>query len=133
MGIAIGFGVGSLALVLQSMPVDFKIEGIPPPPTVSQGPTSLAPPAPEASNPAPRPAVHWRPPIAVGFGQNVPLEFAVRQIAPRWVHVTYGDRVDSRVRVSWHGGRPWNQVLGGVLTTLGLHMKMSGGMLWIQG
>jgi hypothetical protein len=119
MGIAMTFGVGGMVLLLHSLPADFRIDGTPPPAAVIQGPASPAPPK--------------GPPLAVGFGQKVPLEFAVRQIAPRWLHVSYGDTVNSHMRVSWHGGRPWNQVLGGVLKPLGLHMKMSGRTLWISG
>ena len=133
MGIAMTFGVGSIILLLHPLAVDFKIDGTAPPPAVTQGPTPLASPvAPIDSSPAPRPAFHASPPIALGFGRDVPLDFAVRQVAPRWVHVSYGDSVDRQVRVSWHGGRPWNQVLGGVLMPLGLHMKMSGSTLWIR-
>jgi hypothetical protein len=133
MGIAMIFGVGSLTLLVQSMPVDFRIDGTPPPPAITQAPTPLAPPEPPMDgHPAPPPGRRG-PPIAVGFGRDVPLEFAVRQIAPPWLHVSYGDDVDGQMRVSWRGGRPWNQVLGGVLTPLGLHMKMSGRTLWIGG
>jgi hypothetical protein len=133
MGIAMILGVGSLTLLLSSMPVDFRLDGTPPPPVITQAPTPLAPPeAPVDGNPGPRP-VRTGPPIAVGFGQDVPLEFAVRQITPRWLHVSYGDDVDGQRRVSWRGGKPWNQVLGGVLTPLGLHMTMSGRTLWIRG
>ncbi len=133
MGIAMTFGAGGIILLLHPLAVDFKLDGTPPPPAATPVPITLAPPvAPVDSGPAPRPAVHTGPPIARGFGRDVPLEFAVRQVAPRWVHVSYGDGVVREIRVSWHGGRPWNQVLGGVLTPLGLHMKMSGGTLWIR-
>jgi len=133
MGIAMTLGVGSLTLLLQSMPVDFRIDGTPPSPPVTQVPASLASPeAPADGNPAPRP-VRRGPALAVGYGRDVPLEFAVRQITPHWLHVNYSDDVDGQVRVSWHGGKPWNQVLGGVLTPLGLHMKMCGRTLWIRG
>ncbi len=133
MGIAMAFGMGSLILMLHPTLVDFKIEGTPPPPAVTQGPVTLAPPAaPEEEGLKPRPRIHPAPAVAVGFGRDVPLEFAVRQVAPHWVQASYGDTVDRRVRVSWHGGRPWNQVLGRVLTPLGLHMTMSGRTLWIR-
>jgi hypothetical protein len=136
MGIAMSFGVGGIiSMMLQPMPVDFKLGGMPPAPTTTQGPRPLAPPEGQgASSAKPRtPPAHTDAAIAVGFGRDVPLEFAVRQVAPRWVRVSYGENVDRQVRISWRGGRPWNQVLGGVLTPLGLHMTMSGRTLWIRG
>ena len=135
MGIAMSFGVGGIiSMMLQPMPVDFKLGGA----TRSDhdpGAASLAPPEGQAAGSAkPRtPPAHKDAAIAVGFGRDVPLEFAVRQVAPRWVRVSYGENVDRQVRISWRGGRPWNQVLGGVLTPLGLHMTMSGHTLWIRG
>jgi hypothetical protein len=133
MGIAMSFGVGGVILLLHPLAADFKIDGNRPLPALRQGPVKLALPVnPTDSSPVPRPAVPKGPSIAFGFGRDVPLDFAVRQVAPRWVHVSYGDSVDRQVRVSWHGGRPWNQVLGGVLMPLGLHMKMSGRTLWIH-
>jgi hypothetical protein len=132
MGTGSVFGVGSLILLLQSMPVNFKIDGVPPP-AENQVPLPLA--APDTlgiGSPAPRPVAQWHAPDAIGFGQNVPLAFAIRQITPRWVNVSYCDGVNSQQPVSWRGGRPWNQVLGDVLTPLGLHMKMSGRALRIE-
>jgi hypothetical protein len=134
MGIAMAFGVSGMVLLFHPILADFRIEGTTPPSVVVQAPAQLAPPLPaEGADPPPRPVARWRPPVAAGFGQDVPLEFAVRQITPRWVHVSYGDTVDRQARVTWKGGRAWNQVLGGVLAPLGLHMRMSGRTLWIQG
>jgi hypothetical protein len=133
MGIAMSFGVGSIILVLQPVPVDFKIVGTPLTPAMIQSRVALAPPeAPAVRGTKPRPPLHKGAPIAVGFGRDVPLAFAVRQVAPRWLRVSYGKSVDRQVRISWRGGRPWNQVLGAVLTPLGLHMTMSGRTLWIR-
>jgi hypothetical protein len=134
MGIAMSFGVGSLILMLQPMPADFKIDGTLRTRAMARekaasAPTeATAPGSPKSHLPARTGAA-----IAVGFGRHVPLEFAVRQVAPRWVRVSYGESVDRQVRISWRGGRPWNLVLGSVLTPLGLHMTMSGRTLWIRG
>jgi hypothetical protein len=131
MAIGMTFGVGSFILLLHAVPADFRIEGVPAPAAVTRAPMPLSPPPGSLDSvPPPRPVGHMAP--AVGFGRDVPLEFVVRQLAPHWLHVSYGDHVDRESRVSWHGGRPWNQVLGGVLTPLGLHMTMSGRTLWIR-
>jgi len=133
MGLVMSLGVGSILMMLQRVPVDFTIEGTAPTPATIQAPVALAPPeSPVVRGGKPRSPLHTGATIAVGFGRNVPLEFAVRQVAPRWVRVSYGESVDRQVRISWRGGRPWNLVLSGVLTPLGLHMTMSGRTLWIR-
>jgi hypothetical protein len=63
--------------------------------------------------------------IARGFGHDVPLEFAVRQVVPPRMRVTYGESVDRQIRVSWDGGKAWDEVLRGVVAPLGLHFVMS--------
>ena len=63
--------------------------------------------------------------VAHGFGQNVPLSFAVRQVVPPRVRVSYGRGVDRQQPVSWTGGKPWDQVLRNAVRPLGLHVVMS--------
>ena len=46
-----------------------------------------------------------------GFGNNVPLALAVRQIVPPGHEVTYGPGIDRNARVSWSGGADWQSVL----------------------
>ena len=60
--------------------------------------------------------------IAQGFGRDVPLAFAVRQIVPPGVAVQYGAGVDKAAIVTWTGGRPWNRVLASAIRPLGLRM-----------
>jgi hypothetical protein len=64
--------------------------------------------------------------MAVGFGHDVPLEFAVRQLVPATMRVEYGDTVDRQLRVSWQGGKPWDEVLRIVTTPIGLRVMTSG-------
>ncbi len=119
--------------MLQLMPVNFKMIAPPAAPAISASSIPLAPPAaPAATRAKPQPPTRPAPAIAVGFGRDVPLEFAVRQVVPHWLGVSYSASVDCQARVSWHGGRPWNQVLGDLLTPLGLHMTMSGRTLRIR-
>ena len=60
--------------------------------------------------------------IAQGFGRQVPLSFAVRQIVPSFVHVSYGPDVDTSAPVDWTGGAPWDQVLRAAVEPLGLSL-----------
>ena len=106
-------------------PIDFSIVGSSAAhaaPAATGG--SITPgPAPSAVGGAPPPAAP--PPgiiVAKGFGHDVPLTFAVRQIVPRWRHVSYGASVDRQAHVSWEGGKPWRQVLRIAVQPLGLHV-----------
>ena len=101
--------------------------------TLGSGPLPLAP-GPDATG-SPQPdepddqeapeAPHPRFFTAHGFGQGVPLAFAVRQVVPPHVRVTYGQGVDQQQPVSWTGGKPWDQVLRSAVRPLGLHLVMS--------
>lgn len=89
----------------------------------------VAPPAePAPRHPAPRPLI-LRPaprfPSASGFGSQVPLAFAVRQIVPASVRVRYADGVDQDVLVDWSGGKPWNETVRAAVKPLGLHVQTS--------
>ncbi len=58
--------------------------------------------------------------IASGFGHEVSLRFAVRQLLPKNWRVRYGQGVDPDLLVSWEGGRPWDFVLRDAVKPLGL-------------
>lgn len=60
--------------------------------------------------------------LARGFGNAVPMAFAVRQIVPAGVKVRYGAGIDPEVPVSWRGGRPWNQALAEAVRPLHLRI-----------
>jgi hypothetical protein len=62
---------------------------------------------------------------AQGFGDQVPLRFAVRQIVPKAVKVTYGAGADPDAVVDWKGGQGWNWVLFRAVKPLGLRLVMT--------
>ena len=74
---------------------------------------------PPASHPQ-APSEKTRTAVASGFGHEVPLRFAVRQLLPRNWRVRYGQGVDPDRPVSWEGGRPWDFVLRDAVKPLGL-------------
>lgn len=95
-------------------------------PSVSSGtPMDLAPEAPEQAPARPRYS------MAHGFGNDVPLSFAAKQIVPHSIRVVYRKDVDQEALVSWKGGKPWNQVLGAALAHHRLHMVLIGRTLTI--
>ena len=107
----------------------------------------VSPPAPEidAGDPAPAPAENPRPksqsptlrrsapePVVAGFGDQVPLSFAVRQIIPTRFQVAFGGTVNSDAPVDWKGGKPWRPTLSDVLRPLGLTVSVVGATITIK-
>jgi hypothetical protein len=96
---------------------DFVITSMPPAP----GPPPILETNPDNS---PDPAsTRFR--LAYGFGEQIPLSFAVRQIVPSTVKVTYGAGADPNALVNWKGGRAWNRVLLEAVKPLGLRLVMT--------
>ena len=136
------------ALLLASLPAagvytsaeaNFVIKNAPPPSPAISAPTGAPPvsmaPIVDPGDPdytpttktppvhAAAPTVHWK--MAYGFGNNVPLAFACRQIVPPAVKVTYGPGADPHTLVSWKGGDTWNRVLRDAVKPLGLRLVMT--------
>ena len=90
-----------------------------------QNPPPLMPadvPAEVPRAPAPRPAL----PRAVGFGEDVPLRFAVAQIVPKDVRVEWAPEVNQEAEVSWRGDRPWDVALADALRPHGYKLRVAG-------
>ncbi len=127
MAIAMVLGLSSAIMLLQPVQVDFRLDGISPPVAVAVQPLVEAAPSKTAPDgPAPPYAAVRLPVLAVGFGHDVPLEFAVRQLVPATMRIEYGDTVDRQLRVSWQGGKAWEEVLRTVTTPIGLRVMTSG-------
>ncbi len=77
-----------------------------------------------ADGPGPRrrvqAAIRPRVAVAVGFGQQIPLSFAARQIVPASLPVRFTPEVNQDMLVDWSGGRPWNQVIAAAVQPLHL-------------
>lgn len=61
-----------------------------------------------------------------GFGRDVPLALAMRQIVPPGYAFSFDQGVDPGRRVSWTGGAPWNEVLQNALAPSGLGVGIDG-------
>lgn len=61
-------------------------------------------------------------PVAHGFGTEVPLAFAARQIVPAKINVTFAPGVDHAALVDWKGGRAWVETLQVAVRPLGLRV-----------
>lgn len=60
-------------------------------------------------------------PLIAGFGNDIPLAFALRQIVPAGVLIVTAPSIDTHhIIVSWRGGVPWNTALETSLAAAGL-------------
>jgi hypothetical protein len=103
-------------------------------PPAPEAAAKLAPPSSAPMRPRPHPKL--RPPAPdpalAGFGDQVPLRFAVRQIVPARFQVAFGETVDRDARVDWKGGKPWRPTLSDALRLLGLTASVVGTAVTIE-
>ena len=76
------------------------------------------PPPPSANVPAAN--------VIEGFGSDMPLVLALRQVVPPQYAFSFGSGIDAGSRVSWSGGKPWNEVVGEMIAPLGYNVRVSG-------
>lgn len=62
---------------------------------------------------------------AVGFAKDVPLALALRQVVPPEYAFSFERGVNPGYRVSWNGGKPWNEVVADMVTPLGYAVRIS--------
>jgi hypothetical protein len=98
-------------------------------PTVEAG-ASGTPPSVAATKPKPKPPIRRNPPTpepaVMGFGDQIPLSFAVRQIVPARFQVAFGKEVDRNGRVDWKGGKPWRSALAEAIKPIGPTIDVHG-------
>ncbi|GJL85724.1 MAG: hypothetical protein DHS20C02_14990 [Micavibrio sp.] len=63
-------------------------------------------------------------PEVIGFGSDLPLALALRQVVPPEYSFSFGDGVNPGYRVSWNGGRPWNEVVNDMVAPLDLSARI---------
>lgn len=61
---------------------------------------------------------------AVGFGNNMPLGFALSQVVPEGYAYSFGKGVNAAAIVSWSGGKAWNMVVADMVQPLGLSVSI---------
>jgi hypothetical protein len=88
-------------------------------------------PHPKPKRHPPRTHVSASEPALSGFGDRVPLTFAVRQIVPAHFQVVFTDAVQKDAAVDWKGGEPWRATLADAVRPLGLVVIVSGSKVTI--
>jgi len=105
-----------IGLLIAATPAQADLALLPPdssPATRAAGPSQPgAAAAPAATNQLSTPrkprSAHLHDPVtpkARGFGSHIPLSFAVRQIVPSPIKVSYGRSANQAALVDWQGGR----------------------------
>jgi len=62
--------------------------------------------------------------IVQGFGSDMPLALALRQVVPPQYAFSFDKDVNPGIRVSWNGGKPWDQVARDMLSPVGMDISI---------
>jgi len=140
------------AAPMPSMPEDNKVEPLAPEDVTSTAPVSAPV---EAAAPAEQTPVDLTPddaaaasvpqetaapvvtasseePVLQGFGKDIALVLALRDIVPAGYALSFSNPADAGKHVSWRGGKVWHDVLNDALAPLGLTHVMAGSAVIIQ-
>lgn len=102
---------------------------------------SPQPSSPATEQPQPRPPVADVEPQQIapvelqkveGFGTDIPLALALREIVPANYAYSFGDGVNPGYRVSWTGGKDWLEVVREMIAPLGLSASVQGNIVVIR-
>lgn len=67
-----------------------------------------------------------------GFGKDIPLAVAMRQVVPPAYSLSFAPGLDQGKPVSWNGGRPWTDVVNDMLNNRKLHANLNGNTILIS-
>ena len=70
-------------------------------------------------------------PVLEGFGKEIPLALALRDIVPSQYAYAFNNSADAGLLVSWRGGKPWQDVLNDALESHNLISAVQDQMLVI--
>lgn len=87
--------------------------------------------APAAAAIPSEPVVQAEAPVE-GFGKDIPLAIALREIAPSKYAYSFNPRDLGGAKISWRGGKPWREVLQSALTPLNLTMVVTDNVILIS-
>ncbi len=64
--------------------------------------------------------------VIEGFGMEMPMALALSQIVPPEYAYSFSAGVNPGIRLSWEGGKAWNEVLSDALAPLGIEASIHG-------
>lgn len=62
--------------------------------------------------------------VVEGFGNDIPLALALRQVVPARYAFNFEKGVNAGQKISWQGGKPWNEVLSAALEPIGVEFEI---------
>ncbi len=104
-------------------PVDVVVSDVAPKPLIEKESDALVV-MPAETLAAPMPSGPFAE--ALGFGSDIPLALALGQIVPAEFAYSFASNVNPGVRISWNGGKPWNEVLNEALQPHNLRAEIAG-------
>lgn len=106
-----------------------------PPPPVQAQPATPPYATPAISLPPPASMIPSSPEmdrIVTGFGNDMPLALALRDVVPPQYAYSFGRGVNPGMRVSWQGGQPWSMVVEQMIAPLALTSRVYGSTVVIE-
>lgn len=100
-----------------SGPTPIIEDNMPPPVPQRAAPVAQAPTAAQQAAPVDLQEVE-------GFGTDIPLALALRQVVPADYAYSFGEGVNPGYRVSWTGGKNWLEVVREMIAPLGLNASI---------
>lgn len=97
---------------------------------IIQEPITKAPPPRQTTKAAPPTSTDINP--VVGFGSDMPLAIALRQVVPSHFSFSFGQSVNPGARVSWSGGKTWEETVSDMVQPLGLSAVIRGKVVHIK-
>ena len=99
-------------------------------PVVAPAPVAMPSQTPAPSAPAPSAPVATNA-VVQGFGKEIPLALALRDIVPSSYTYAFGSGDMASVKISWRGGKAWQDVLAAALAPQNLQASVSGNTVTI--
>lgn len=70
--------------------------------------------------------------IVHGFGADIPMVLVMSQVVPSDYAYSFDDSVNPGQKLSWNGGKPWDEILNDALAPIGLAAVVTDKIVWIK-
>ena len=70
--------------------------------------------------------------VVQGFGSDLPLALALQQVVPASYAYSFADDINPGLRVSWNGGKPWDQVVSDMVAPMNMSARVDDNTVRIE-
>lgn len=70
--------------------------------------------------------------VAEGFGRDIPLALVMQQVVPPGYAYSFDTGINPGLRVSWNGGKPWNEVLQEAVSPFHIGVTVVDMTVWLR-